>query len=148
MHQGDASTGSPTDSEGRFDISDADTLPAGSDYEKSREHLRTSHSQGLTRPLSGVDVQQAEEDFAELNKELSRLSIIASRASGIPSNVGYEQYAADVENSTGEEEPWDLETTLHGNRAAEDEAGIKPKRIGRRYSSCLISRCPRFKCLT
>ncbi|KAL1957037.1 hypothetical protein VTO42DRAFT_6414 [Malbranchea cinnamomea] len=112
-------------------VSDTDTLQAGSEYEKNREQLRNAHPRGLTRPVSGVDVQQAEEDFAELSKQLSVISQEAKRASRqISRGANGEKSIADVETSSTEDEPWDLEATLRGNRAAEFEAGIKPKRIG------------------
>ena len=114
-----------------MDTSDADTLATPNDYEKSREHLRNANSQGFTRPLSEVDVQKAEEDFAELSKQLSTISHDAKRTSRQISRGQHdEKGAADVESSSVEDEQWDLETTLRGNRAAEVEAGIKPKRIG------------------
>lgn len=114
-----------------MDASDADTLPSGNGYEKNREQLRNANSQGLTRPVSGVDVQKAEEDFAELSKQFSAISHDAKRASRQISRGAIDEKAgADVESSSVEDEQWDLETTLRGNRAAEVEAGIKPKRIG------------------
>ena len=114
-----------------MDTSDADTLGTGKDYEKSREQLRHANSQGLTRPVSGVDVQKAEADFAELSKQLSAISHDAKRASRqVSRGEADEKNTTDVENSTVEDEQWDLEATLRGNRAAEVEAGIKPKRIG------------------
>lgn len=116
------------------DNSDNDTLSNSYDYEQGREDLRNSNPQGLTRTQSEVNVEKAVQDFADLNRQLSgishqtrRLSKQISRASkgGISTQ--------DVEktgSSTDSEEPWDLETALHGSRVAENDAGIRPKRIG------------------
>ncbi|KAK2779104.1 hypothetical protein FQN52_006661 [Onygenales sp. PD_12] len=121
------SSAAPTISQKREEASDSDTLRAGSDYEKGREDLRNANPEGLTRPQSGVDVQRAENDFAELSKELSAVSHQSRRYSRLQGKEGAEK---DIEDSSPSEEPWDLETALRGNQAAEVEAGIRPKRIG------------------
>lgn len=119
--------------------SDADTLPGdmGSNYEANRETVRNSNPRGLAHIHSGVDVSQAEEDFAELNRRLSGISQHSRRLSRQESGKSGKQPAAgDVEKTTGSEESdetWDLETTLRGNRNADYEAGIKPKHIGTLY---------------
>lgn len=105
-----------------------------SSYEQRREELRISNHQGYTTTASGVNVGKAEEDFSELNRQLSsfsqqarRLSKQASRASKPTSAVpDVEKDASDVDS----DDSWDLETALRGNRAAEEEAGIKNKHIG------------------
>ncbi|PGH27237.1 hypothetical protein AJ80_01194 [Polytolypa hystricis UAMH7299] len=107
--------------------SDADTLQAGGDYERNREHLRNANAQGLTRPTSGVDVQRAEEEFAELNREFSKISHKSWVAAHTKTK---ESVPGDVESSLSIEERWDLESALRGSREAEAEAGIKPKEIG------------------
>ncbi|EAS31144.3 ABC transporter [Coccidioides immitis RS] len=116
-------TREPTDS------SDAETLFTSSDYEARRENLRNENPQGLTRPTSGVDVQRAEEEFAQLSKQLTGISERAKRLSRQQSNRLDEKTPEDIETST-EGEPFDLETTLRGSRTAEADAGIRPKRIG------------------
>ena len=113
--------------------SDADTL--SSNYEANRENLRNSNPRGLANVQSGVDVDQAEQDFAELSKRLSGISQQSKRLSrqGSGKSSGFQANAGDVEKSTGSsdsDEPWDLETTLRGSQNAEHEAGIKPKHIG------------------
>lgn len=89
-------------------------------------------SDSLTRTQSGVNVEQAEKDFAELNRELSGISLQARRLS---KQLSKQSKSADVEklgsSSDSDEEPWDLESALRGSRAAEVQAGIKPKRIGK-----------------
>lgn len=105
-----------------------------SNYEQGREELRISNPQGLTMTRTGVDVEKAEYEFSELNRKFSsishqarRLSKQASRASK-PTATGEDVEKAG--SSADSDEPWDLETTLRGNRAAEEEAGIKDKHIG------------------
>jgi ATP-binding cassette, subfamily G (WHITE), member 2, SNQ2 len=113
--------------------SDADTVhDLDHDYEKGREAVRTAsrHSQGLANPQSGVDVEQAERDFAELSKQFSahsrRMSRVQSHTKG--------STAQDVEKAVSSEATsdgqWDLEETLRGARQADYEAGIKSKYIG------------------
>lgn len=118
--------------DGSGETSDVETLPTGSDYERNRERLRNSQPQGLSRSTDGVNVKRAEEDFEELSKQLSAISHDTRRASQrLSCGDANEKSAVDVESSTTEDdESWDLETTLRGNRAAEADAGIKPKRIG------------------
>jgi ATP-binding cassette subfamily G (WHITE) protein 2 (SNQ2) len=117
--------------------SDADTLPGDFSYEGSRETLRNSNHHGLTHIRSGVDVGQAEADFAELNRRLSGISQHSKRLSRHESRKsGKAEAAGDVEkrvSSEESEEAWDLESSLRGSQNANDEAGIKPKNIGMIY---------------
>ncbi|KAL1979618.1 hypothetical protein VTN96DRAFT_5440 [Rasamsonia emersonii] len=90
---------------------------------------------GLTRTQSGVDVEQAEKDFAELNRELSGISQQARRLSKQLSKQSRTAAKLDDVEKLGsstdsDDESWDLESALRGSRAAEVQAGIKPKRIG------------------
>ena len=86
---------------------------------------------------SGVDVKQAQNEFDQLNRQLSGLSQASNRsarqASRSPSTkdapVDVEKANPDSEGSE-EHEPFDLEDYLRGNKQLEDEAGIKSKRIG------------------
>ncbi|KAF1813941.1 hypothetical protein P152DRAFT_298802 [Eremomyces bilateralis CBS 781.70] len=94
----------------------------------------------------GVDVTQAEHDFAELSKELSRASYDArrlekpqSRQSGkfVTHGKTHDVSRAelpDIEkgptSDSSEEEAFDLEEYLRGSKSQEEEAGIKSKRIG------------------
>ena len=96
--------------------------------------MRTSSrgSTGLVRVESGVDVEQAQRDFAELSKQMSvhsrRMSRTNSRAS-VP-----KRKTTDLEKAVSSEETsedsWDLEDTLRGARQAEEDSGIKSKYIG------------------
>ncbi|AEO64368.1 uncharacterized protein THITE_2110465 [Thermothielavioides terrestris NRRL 8126] len=91
------------------------------------EEARRNNPNGSTRP-TGVSVRQATADFAELQRELSRIS----RASQ-PRSHG-EDRKSQLEGGfpASEEtfEQFDLEAVLRGDLAAEREAGIRPKHIG------------------
>lgn len=112
----------------------SDTTSLASEYEKRREELRVANPQGVTSVQSGVDVEKAEQDFSQLNKQLSSISYQARQISKQDSRPSrHTANTQDVEkngSSTESDDSWDLETTLRGNRAAEDEAGIKDKHIG------------------
>ncbi|KAI9930069.1 hypothetical protein MW887_011879 [Aspergillus wentii] len=115
--------------------SDIDIVSTANDYEQTREQIRLSNPQGLTSPQANVDVERAEHEFSELNRQLSTISHKTRRLSkqaSRPSKAGVT--TEDVEKSggsAGSEEEWDLETALRGNRSAEAEAGIKDKHIVR-----------------
>lgn len=116
--------------------SSSDTL--GQDLQRQREDVRSNNPRGLSRPASGVDVLWAESVFAELSRELSgfsRQSPRVSRRLSFGQNRRSVTREADVEKTVSAEdsgaELWDLEEVLHGSKAAEYEAGIKSKRIGR-----------------
>jgi len=118
--------------------SDEETLGPASQRGGLGRHLepirsRTSHR--LERVHSGVDVEKAEEAFADLGRELSVRSRRISRQDSRASARAYPKPAVqDVEkalsSSDSSEEPWDLEATLRGDRTADIEAGIKSKLIG------------------
>ena len=102
------------------------------DPEKRVDRNRHSiDSYGLHRTQSGVDVERAEKDFAELSRELSsisrRISRTQSRASH-PTAQDLEKAHSSSESTT--RDAFDLEETLRGNREADDAAGIKSKYIG------------------
>ncbi|XXG95582.1 hypothetical protein Hte_001849 [Hypoxylon texense] len=103
---------------------------AGTDLEEQREIARQNNPNGFSRIHTGVSVEQAEADFAELQRELSGLS----RASRTQSRKGgdIEKGVQSIESpeSDGSVDIFDLETTLRGGLDAEREAGIKPKHIG------------------
>ncbi|EGE05354.1 BMR1 [Trichophyton equinum CBS 127.97] len=110
--------------------SDSDTVFAGSEYERERENLRNANRQGLTQPTGGIDVQKAEEEFAVLSKELSRISEKSKRPFIQAQNGLNEKGSYDVESGSEDKSAFDLEAALHGSRDAEAAAGIRPKRIG------------------
>ncbi|KIX09317.1 uncharacterized protein Z518_00396 [Rhinocladiella mackenziei CBS 650.93] len=91
----------------------------------------STDSYGLQHPTSGVDVERAEKDFAELSRELSAISRRMSRTQSKTSAAK----ERDLEKATSSseyasEDVFDLETTLRGNREADHAAGIKSKYIG------------------
>lgn len=101
---------------------------------EDREHA--AHTNGLetTRSQPGVDVEQAEKDFAELSKSLSqqsrRLSRTYSRASRVSNARAPKDVEKAVSSDVSSQEDWSLEDTLRGAKQADLEAGIKQKRIG------------------
>ncbi|KAJ5673157.1 CDR ABC transporter [Penicillium longicatenatum] len=102
-------------------------------YEQRREEIRIANPQGVTSVQNGVDVEQAEEDFSDLNRQFSSISHQARRLSKHASRASKPTATVDEEkarSSNDSDDTWDLETALRGNRAAEDEAGIKDKHIG------------------
>ena len=121
------------------DRSDADTPPPSryGDLEKHLEPIRTTSrtSHPLERTHSGVDVEKAQEAFAELGRELSAHSRRISRQNSKASprrqpNSAAQDVEKAISSSASSDEPWDLEATLRGDRAANIEAGIKSKLIG------------------
>jgi ATP-binding cassette subfamily G (WHITE) protein 2 (SNQ2) len=96
------------------------------DLEAQRECVRTS----------GVSVTEAEAEFVKLQRKLSSVSEESQRsqwwsidcdAKGDDSiDIG----KATIRSLALDDGPFDLESTLRGNKAAGDEAGIKPKYIG------------------
>lgn len=122
--------GSPSKLEIPSESSDSDTIFTSSDYERERENLRNANSQGLTQPTGGVDVQKAEEEFAVLSKDLSRISEKSKRPFTQEQNGSKEKGTHDVEGGSESKLTFDLEAALHGSRDAEAAAGIRPKRIG------------------
>ncbi|KAF2090707.1 hypothetical protein K490DRAFT_62029 [Saccharata proteae CBS 121410] len=86
----------------------------------------------------GVNVNRAETEFAELSKELSKISRKASRAQSHRAKGA----VADVEKapeSEADAEPFDLETVLRGNKDEDIEAGIKNKKIGVYWDALTVS---------
>ena len=88
-----------------------------------------------SRTETGVSVERAEADFAELNRQLSglsqtsrKLSKTTSRASGRRATDVEKTAASSDDSEDGER--FDLETTLRGAREEEKAYGIKAKRIG------------------
>jgi hypothetical protein len=125
------------------DRSDEETLGPASGHGGLETHLEpirtTSHQ--LERTYSGVDVEKAQEAFADLGRELSAHSRRMARQTSKASARRQPKSALpDVEkaisSSDSSEEPWDLETTLRGAKTADIEAGIKSKLIG---ALCLVS---------
>ncbi|KAF2742194.1 ABC transporter CDR4 [Sporormia fimetaria CBS 119925] len=89
----------------------------------------------------GVNVSQAEADFAQLNRELSRASHLSRKSSRVQSR--HSRILNDVEkggdSEASSEEPFDLETVLRGNRDEEEAAGIKSKHVGVVWEGLTVS---------
>ncbi|RMD41279.1 hypothetical protein DV735_g3852, partial [Chaetothyriales sp. CBS 134920] len=119
--------GSPTS-----DVRDANAVTErGSvDNEKATEKPRMSSdsSHGLQRTTSGVDVERAEKEFAELSRELSAISHRLSKNGSAVRGTDLEKAISSSEDTA--KQAFDLETTLRGNREADGAAGIKSKHIG------------------
>ncbi|KAF5024202.1 hypothetical protein F66182_3716 [Fusarium sp. NRRL 66182] len=77
---------------------------------------------------AGVSVEQAEAEFAELQREFTGVSR-ASRRKSRASVADPEKNGADAEDAEVES-IFDLEAALRGGLDREKEAGIKPKHIG------------------
>ncbi|KAI1347172.1 ABC-2 type transporter [Xylaria sp. FL0043] len=106
------------------------SVPTFSDTsEERRENARQSNPNGFSRVNSGISVEQAQADFAELQREISGLSR-ASRVNSHRHNDPEKGMKGDSTGSETSEEEFDLEQVLRGGLDAEREAGIKPKHIG------------------
>jgi hypothetical protein len=92
----------------------------------------TSSSKG------GVNISQAEADFAELSKALSHASHISRRSSRVPSRKG-DDVEKVAESDSASDEPFDLESVLRGNRDEEEAAGIKSKHVGVLWEGLTVS---------
>jgi ABC-type multidrug transport system ATPase subunit/ABC-type multidrug transport system permease subunit len=97
----------------------------------------------------GVNVDGAEKEFAELQREISRLSQ-RSRASARRDHHDAEKSGAKdlekaVPSESDEDEPFDLEDVLRGNKRLEDEAGIKAKQIGVLWEGLTVQGMGGFK---
>ncbi|KAL2067220.1 hypothetical protein VTL71DRAFT_1644, partial [Oculimacula yallundae] len=107
------------------------------DPEVQRENVRHANPNGFSSANStGVDVEAAEAQFATLQRELSGISQTSRRLSRTQSRQSkkgvtekdVEQLAS--EDSTTDDEAFDLENTLRGNHHEEQESGLRPKHIG------------------
>ncbi|KAK5737677.1 ATP-binding cassette transporter snq2 [Elasticomyces elasticus] len=95
---------------------------------------QTSTRSSLERDRLGVNVVGAEKEFAELQRELSHVSKKLSRQQSRRSerqnkNAGDLEKAGSTDPSN-EDEPFNLEETLRGNKQLEEESGVKGKQIG------------------
>lgn len=101
---------------------------------EDREHVAQYNGLVTTRSQPGVDVEQAEKDFAELSKSLSKQSQRLSRTYSRASRLSKAKNTRDVEKAVSSDElsqeDWSLEDTLRGAKQADLEAGIKQKHIG------------------
>ena len=90
-------------------------------------------------------MERAKAEFAELCEELSHASHASQKHAKIQSWQSKGVASADVEKADecdSSIEPFDLESTLRGNKAEEEVAGIKAKRIGvYLHGPFLLSHC-------
>jgi len=100
------------------------------DVEELREEARRQNPNGSTN-IGSVSVRGAEEDFAELQRELSRLSRASRTENHAPAGDSEKGVVVIGSPASEEEAPqFDLEAALRGNLNSEREAGIRPKHIG------------------
>jgi len=102
--------------------------------EAQREIIRHNNPNGFTSLTRGVSVQGAEAEFAELQRELTGLSEKSRRSRRQSIHLAHNK-ETDVEGGAvadfgSEEVPFDLESTLRGYKATDEESGIRSKRIG------------------
>ena len=83
---------------------------------------------------SGVNVEQAQKEFTQLDRELSVNSARRKQVSGdrLRQNAAIEALDLEKRSSsvTPDEDDWDLETILRGARSLDQDSGIKLKRVG------------------
>jgi len=126
---------SPIASVARTSIGSIDTIADPEDPEKQRETKRHANPNGFSRTETGINVKAAEAEFAELQRELSGISqtskkLAKSKSRESSRKGNHDEEKGTVSESTSDDEPFDLESTLRGNQAAEIESGIRPKHIG------------------
>lgn len=103
---------------------------ASSDLENQRETARQNNPNGFSRVSTGVSVEQAEADFADLQREISRASRASHQRKSLDVEKAGSKVAAESTQSEDTEEIFDLEQALRGDLHAEQEAGIRSKHIG------------------
>ncbi|CAM1502427.1 Fc.00g044110.m01.CDS01 [Cosmosporella sp. VM-42] len=92
----------------------------------TERHTERRGSKALARSHTGVSIEQAEADFAELQREFTGVSR-ASRRKSRTSHHDPEKTAAPESDDSS---LFDLEGALRGGLDAEREAGIRDKHIG------------------
>ncbi|KAM3086929.1 ATP-binding cassette transporter snq2 [Clarireedia jacksonii] len=106
------------------------------DSEIQRENVRHANPNGFVSTDKGIDVEAAEAEFLELQRELSGISNKSKALSKTKSRKSAKATEKDVEkggeasSDADAAEQFDLEGTLRGNRAAEEDSGIRSKHIG------------------
>ncbi|KJZ78583.1 hypothetical protein HIM_01974 [Hirsutella minnesotensis 3608] len=89
------------------------------------------HGEGLVRQRTGISVEQAEADFAHLQREFTGVSRASRRDTGKRSGDP-EKAISGIDEPDGSDEGsvFDLETALRGDLAAGQAAGIRAKHLG------------------
>jgi ATP-binding cassette subfamily G (WHITE) protein 2 (SNQ2) len=139
----------PQRNQAEHDNGSARSASVYNDTARNSQQYNEKDATGFTDATGGVNVHRAEQDFAELSKELSRTSNIERRLSRVQSHQSRKsrkgQAVTDVEKTgiassdASSEEPFDLEKTLRGGREEEEAAGIKSKRIGVVWDNLTVS---------
>lgn len=88
----------------------------------------TSTASPPAEHAAGVSVEQAEADFAELQRQLTGVSRASRQSRGHKTAADAEKGAAAADADDGS--VFDLEAALRGDLAAGQAAGIRPKHIG------------------
>ncbi|KHO01599.1 BMR1-like protein [Metarhizium album ARSEF 1941] len=99
------------------------------DSDLTAGHGRTAGAD-TGRVLSGVSVEQAEADFADLQREFTGASRASRRGRAVKDGDPEKAGPADLGAADDDESLFDLETALRGDLAAGEAAGIKAKHIG------------------
>ncbi|KAK9369305.1 ABC-2 type transporter-domain-containing protein [Lipomyces kononenkoae] len=92
---------------------------------------------GETVEGAGVDIAQAEAEFQELRRELSRTSRISRIASRHSAAEEYDIEKQPVDDA--EEEGWDLEAWLRNETKKEHDSGLRAKRIGVSFKDLTVT---------
>jgi ATP-binding cassette subfamily G (WHITE) protein 2 (SNQ2) len=129
------------------DNTDRDSIDTATDPETQREAARQNNPNGFSNPEGGVNVAAAEAQFAELQRHLSGISQTSRKLSKTQSRQSHHKKAIDEKDiehaassdSTDEDDRFDLEETLHGAHAADQESGIRPKHIGVLWEGLTVS---------
>ncbi|KAF1991282.1 ABC transporter [Aulographum hederae CBS 113979] len=111
-------------------------------HEKQSRPTAGTSSHSYNEKEYGVNIARAEAEFAELSKELSRASQHSRRMSRQQSrtkNGPHDVEKANSSENSSEGEPFDLESTLRGNKSEEEAAGIKSKKIGVIFDKLTVS---------
>ena len=109
-----------------------DTTVEGLSAPRQREGLNTSNPRGNSTTKQGVNVAEAEQEFHELNRQLSGISRTSSRGISRTQSrkLADPEKGVRLDRGEGGEDKFDLEDHLRGNELYEKAAGIRQKRIG------------------
>lgn len=124
---------------------DTDSVRTASIDNDTARNSQQYNEKGFSDVQGGVNVHRAEQDFADLSKELSRTSNLSHRLSRVQSRQSRKDHVVTDVEKTGissdasSDEPFDLEKTLRGSRDEEEAAGIKSKRIGVVWEDLTVS---------
>jgi ATP-binding cassette subfamily G (WHITE) protein 2 (SNQ2) len=125
---------------------DNDSVRTASVDNDAAPNTQQFNEKGFVDAQGGVNVHRAEQDFAELSKELSRTSQVSRRLDRVQSRHSRKDLTVtDVEKSAvassdaSSDEPFDLEKTLRGGQEDQEAAGIKSKRIGVVWDNLTVS---------